>query len=285
MSSILDALRKLEQEKTVREREAGPSPGVRELALEPDYDDDDRGPATSRVRTAFFVFGGAVVVAGIGAGLVAASTMVLRRDTPVQQAAANTQIQQPATATGPSNPASGAASAQTTTVKPVQVASLDRQPAPAPAKPAPAPPKQIALKKPDAPAAKPAPQPAPVKPEPAPPAAGTSPAIVPTSDTASPVANPATPATTDPAPATPEQNIDKLPILSEAVRVRLGLPALQINIVGIPNNRNPRASALINMQKVYVGENIPGTSARLIDVNLRGVAVDVNGQRYFLSRR
>ncbi len=79
--------------------------------------------------------------------------------------------------------------------------------------------------------------------------------------------------------------MEKQPILSEAVRVRLGLPPLKINIVGIPNNRNPRASALINMQKVYVGETIPGTSARLMDVSLRGVSVDVNGQRYFLSRR
>jgi hypothetical protein len=254
MSSILDALRKLEQEKATREQSLASTP-ARELALEPELDlTGERGRRSSPAKTAFLVLGGALVTVGIGAGVIAAAVMVSRRDAPVQRAAASPPNQ---------------AAALTTTVKPVQVAAESKPVKVASA----AATKQVTAKKPEA-QSKPAPQPAPAaaKPEPALPA----------------LAKPSNASTNDPpAPASTAAGIDieKLPILSESVRVRLGLPPLKINIVGIPNSRNPRASALINMQKVYVGENIPGTSARLIDVNLRGVGVDVNGQRYFLSRR
>ena len=78
--------------------------------------------------------------------------------------------------------------------------------------------------------------------------------------------------------------LEKLPLLTESERVRLGLPPIKINIVGVPNNRTPRASALINMQKVYVGENIPNTEARLIDVDLHGVGLEIRGKRYYFSK-
>jgi hypothetical protein len=260
MSSILDALRKLEQEKATREQAAASTP-VRELALEPDLE-LERGSSSSPAKTAFLVIVGLLVILGIGAGATAASMIVLRSDTPVQQVAT----------TAPSGPTE----TTTTTIKPVEVAPETSPVAtePKPAKVASAaPPKQIVAKKPEPPAKVTTP-PATVAPKPEPPP------IAPL-----PVANTASETPSASTGAKPETDIEKLPILSEAVRVRLGLPPLKINIVGIPSNRNPRASALINMQKVYVGENVPGTSARLVDVNLRGVSLDVNGQRYFLSRR
>lgn len=259
MSSILDALRKLEQEKATREKTSSAS-SVRELALEPEPDlDGDRRRRTAPVRTLFLLLGGALVTVGIGAGVVAAAVMVSRRDAPVQRV----------TAAAPSQPTT-----QTTTVQPVHVAALDtaepESTEPEPLQVASAtPPKPAAPKKSVAPP-KAVPPPEPV-------------AAAPKSAVANP--QPATDSDAIPAQPATETDIEKLPILSESERVRLGLPPLKINIVGIPSTRNPRASALINMQKVYVGENIPGTSARLMDVNLRGVSLNVNGRRYFLSRR
>jgi hypothetical protein len=162
-----------------------------------------------------------------------------------------------------------------TTVQPVDVPDAPKENVAAETKPVKvvtAAPKETQSKKPEPAAPKPKPE--------------TTPAVKPA---AAPVvvATNTKPAAEAPAEAakSAEDEIDKLPILSESVRVRLGLPALKINIVGIPNNRNPRASALINMQKVFQGETIPGTSARLMAVDLRGVVLDVNGQRYFLPRR
>ena len=258
MSSILDALRKLEQEKAVRERTDEPV-SVRELTLEPEFGDDSRHAGPAPLKAVILALGALLVVVGIGAGLIAAGTMVARHDTPVQRVVA--------TAPAPQKQL-------TTTVKPVQVAANAKVPVPsAPTASAVPPPKPAPAKKPDPPAA---PKSA------APPVA---PAVKPAPPVAPPAAPAAVPAKEAPAAPVGETDIDKLPILSESVRVRLGLPPLKINIVGIPNSRNPRASALINMQKVYVGETVPGTSARLLDVNLRGVSLDINGQRYFLSRR
>lgn len=81
-----------------------------------------------------------------------------------------------------------------------------------------------------------------------------------------------------------EVNLSALPTLSESERLRLDLPKLKINIVGLPTKRQPHPSALINLNKVYVGENIPNTDARLIAVELRGVGIEVNGRKYFLPK-
>jgi hypothetical protein len=211
-------------------------------------------------------FGGALVLLGIGAGVVAAAVMVSRRDTPVQPkvVAAIPPPHQSQTDTTTLKPVQAPAAEETrgdaTESKPIKVASA-------------APPKVVTPKKaePQPKSAVAPPTPAILSPQPA------APPAIAKAET-SPVA-------VEPTPAKPTENeMDKLPILSESERVRLGLIPLKINIVGIPNNRNPRASALINMQKVYVGETIPGTSARLVDVSLRGVSLSINGTRYFLSR-
>jgi len=259
MSSILDALRKLEQEKATRE-EVAPASAVRQLTLEPDYDlDRDREPK-SYTRAILISAVALLVLVSIGAGATAAVSIGMRRNEPIQQQVASAV---------PVSPPPAPPSPTITTVQPVGVPDAAKEKAAAETKPpkiVTAAPKEAPEKKVETP-----PKPKPIE-KPA-----AAPMVV-------PKAAPEKDATVDVVKSL-EDEIDKLPILSESVRVRLGLPALKINIVGIPNNRNPRASALINMQKVFQGETIPGTSARLMAVDLRGVVLDVNGQRYFLPRR
>jgi hypothetical protein len=81
-----------------------------------------------------------------------------------------------------------------------------------------------------------------------------------------------------------EVDLRTLPMLSESERIRLGLPPLKINIVGLPTKRQPRPSALINFEKVYLGEYIKNTNARLIAVELHGVGIEVAGHRYLMEK-
>jgi hypothetical protein len=80
-------------------------------------------------------------------------------------------------------------------------------------------------------------------------------------------------------------DLNSLPVLTETERIRLGLPHIKINIVGLPTKNQPHPSALINMYRVYVGEEIPGTNATLVAVELRGIGIEVDGQAYRIVRR
>ena len=84
-----------------------------------------------------------------------------------------------------------------------------------------------------------------------------------------------------PDPGTPA-DLSLLPVLTNSQRTELGIPELTINFVGMPTKRQPRPSALINLKKVYVGERIPGTNARLIGVEMHGIAIEANGQQFFV---
>lgn len=77
---------------------------------------------------------------------------------------------------------------------------------------------------------------------------------------------------------------DSYPILNNSSAQRLGLPELTINFVSGNSRTSPRASALINMKKVWVEDFIPGTNARLVAVSTRGVVVDVEGERFFVPK-
>lgn len=273
MSSILDALRKLEQEKSSLEQPQGAN--LRELTFEPEY---EIGPSHVRARgaggTIGYVIAGTVIVAGIVAGAVTVAMMMSDRSTerPIQVAAA----------APPSEPASAPANMQTV-VTPLGVLDdeLPVETAP-PSKPVIVAARTVTPTKTEAPKVKEKPKAemAVEKPE-------VEKALEPSPLPSLPITQPDPPAEVPAVapPASGKINFDTLPVLTETDRIRLELPPLQINIVGIPNARNPRASALINMQKVYVGENIPSTQARLLDVDLRGIAIDVRGSRYFVSRR
>ncbi|MDZ4860596.1 MAG: hypothetical protein SGI88_16595 [Candidatus Hydrogenedentes bacterium] len=262
MSSILDALRKLEKEKSSREEPQAAT--LRELTLEPDFEAPAGGGAGSAGSTIGFIIAGALILAGIAAGTVTTAVMLADNNSeplPVASASAPT-------------PSVQRASVQTIiTPVPVLDDELPEESDP-PSKPLQT--ARAAVPKLEKIKAKP-------KLEAVTAATVEKSAVVPLPSL--PISAPEPPAAPPAQAPLGKINFDTLPILTESDRVRLGLPPLKINIVGIPNTRNPRASALINMQKVYVGENIPSTQARLVDVDLRGVAIEISGNRYMVSRR
>ncbi len=85
-----------------------------------------------------------------------------------------------------------------------------------------------------------------------------------------------------------ETSVDmtKLPVLKTSDRVRLGLDSMQLNVLREAGPKNPHGLAIINLTKVYVGEMIPGSSVRLIDVKTHGIAIEVvgSGERYYVPR-
>lgn len=83
-----------------------------------------------------------------------------------------------------------------------------------------------------------------------------------------------------------EEDIRRYPIMTRTVFTRLGIPEVRINMLALPTERNPTPSALIDYNKVYMGETIPGTSgrARLIGVDIHGIAVDVDGERFYYPK-
>jgi hypothetical protein len=87
----------------------------------------------------------------------------------------------------------------------------------------------------------------------------------------------------------PNEPIDlrALPLLTDADRQRHGLPLLQINLLQAVSETRPRGSALINFNTVFVGYTIPQTNpaATLIGVDMRGIAIQVEGQRYYVRRK
>lgn len=89
--------------------------------------------------------------------------------------------------------------------------------------------------------------------------------------------------TTSETPST--QDIRNLPILSEAERTRLGLPKFTINMVAAPTPDRPRPSAMVNYNIVYIGDTIQGSRARLVGVDVKGIAVDIDGALYFAPAR
>lgn len=76
-----------------------------------------------------------------------------------------------------------------------------------------------------------------------------------------------------------------LPILTPSEQERLGLPRLKVNFVSQASSTRPHPYALINYNKVYLGEPVPNTNARIIGVSVQGVGIDVDGRRYFVPAR
>ncbi len=85
-----------------------------------------------------------------------------------------------------------------------------------------------------------------------------------------------------------EETVDmtRLPVLRTSDRARLGLDDMKLNVLREAGPKNPHGLAIINLTKVYVGEMIPGTSVRLLDVKTHGIAIEVvgTGERYYVPR-
>ena len=84
----------------------------------------------------------------------------------------------------------------------------------------------------------------------------------------------------------PVQNVEPkgLPELRGSDRVRLGLENMRINVIREADAGRPHGVAIINLHKVFVGERIPGTNAKLIGVAHYGIAIEMaeTGQRFFV---
>ncbi|MBI5094310.1 MAG: hypothetical protein HZB26_17950 [Candidatus Hydrogenedentes bacterium] len=103
----------------------------------------------------------------------------------------------------------------------------------------------------------------------------------PSASAATQAASPPSPKTN---PASPAFDMYALPILTESDKLRLGLKGMEVNMLRSPSKNRPNPSAIINMQQVYVNETIQGTKAKLIGVDVRGVAIEVGGERFFVRR-
>ncbi len=97
------------------------------------------------------------------------------------------------------------------------------------------------------------------------------------------------PPATAPAPAEQRlaslpSDIRSLPPLTESVRRAHGLEDMRINMLRAPSENRPRPSALINYSTLYLGDRIPETNATLIAVEVHGIAIEVDGAKYFVRR-
>ncbi len=71
-------------------------------------------------------------------------------------------------------------------------------------------------------------------------------------------------------------NVNKLPRLSVQEQEELNLDSLRLNVLRPADKTQPDALAIINLKKVYVGEMIPGTPARLIAVDAGAIGIEID---------
>lgn len=71
-------------------------------------------------------------------------------------------------------------------------------------------------------------------------------------------------------------NVNKLPRLSAQEQEELNLDSLRLNVLRPADKTQPDALAIINLKKVYVGEMIPGTPARLIAVDAGAIGIEID---------
>lgn len=343
MSSILDALKKLEEEKAAKQASAALTPAEEEAVESADLIEGLRHspsqPAEGIHLSPKLLLGGgfALVVVLIGVSAMV-SLAVVRSNTassgasqqvasaPAPASAARTD----ATAAVTNSPAETPASPPETSPAPVDT-SVEPETAPSPAvaeaptppatavaeaTPEPEPEPSPAPEASEAPApasaeqavqvaavAAPTPDPAPVSsPTPAP-TPEAAPVAAPTPEASVEVAAPAAaPAEAAPMPSTapeesatvPEEapvartdpgpvNLRELPLLRNSERVQYGLEDLRLNMIREATPQRPEAMAIINLNKVYVGEMVPATGARLIAVERHGVGIEVGGKRFYVQ--
>lgn len=123
-----------------------------------------------------------------------------------------------------------------------------------------------------APAPKPTPPPAPRVEAPKP----ASPAMIP-----KPITTPVEPKR-EAAPL----DITTLPILHKSDYGKYGLDGMSLNMLREPSKDRPNGLAIINLNKVYPGEVIQGSQARLIGVVRSGIGIEIEstGEQYFIEQ-
>ena len=262
MSSILEALRKLETEKAEADRppEEGfdPKTAKRDLVGGGAW----RNWLPLRLGPLAAVLGGGLLLIALAAVSVGVSIVLLKPGAgPVQVANAARRIEAPSPLQVISPPPAPR--------EPVEA------PAPEPAKPEPTPSPPLSK-----PVAKP---PVPIAPEPPAEtfqiAAGDTAGSMPEIESHPPPAP-----VPEPRARKQEGPVDifALPMLSETEKVRYGLSNLQVNLACPANKYRPHASAIINLKQVMAGQRIPDSQAILIGVHMRAIAVEIvdTGKQY-----
>ncbi len=94
---------------------------------------------------------------------------------------------------------------------------------------------------------------------------------------------PAEPARAERVPYDASQR-SSLPLMNETDRRRFGLSGTKINMVRPVTDANPYASVIINLVPVQIGEVIPNSTVRVIAVDMDGIVVEAvaGGERYFM---
>ena len=90
-------------------------------------------------------------------------------------------------------------------------------------------------------------------------------------------------------PLPSDVDMKDLPYLTISDRSSLGLPELKVRMASGPSQHNPKASALIEvdgeLHRVRQGDTIGLTSARLVAADTRGIGIEVAGKLYYVSAR
>jgi len=104
------------------------------------------------------------------------------------------------------------------------------------------------------------------------------------------IPKPAAPAKAD-TEATPRAkplpaDIRQLPMLSRTEREQYRLENIALNMLNEANALRPTGNAIINLEKVFVGETLPGSNAKLVEVQSHGIAIEIMSthQRYYIPR-
>jgi hypothetical protein len=277
MSSILEALKKLEAEKTDQFPDDIPPDEV------PDYSSttlaegpSPRPPAPAGTHALLWVLGGGMfTLMVIGVAVLLVMLLLQRNQTappptsPLAAVAPNTSLPSKATPP-PSEPLVGDTAVSTPPSPPTPrdglpvVAAATKEPPTTGVRPKTPEPKRPRV------AQQPSPRPQPIA---KPPATRVS---APTQRTAVSVAS------TAPLP----KDIRSLPMLSRNEKSQYRLESVQLNMLNVAGPTRPLGNAFINLEKVFIGEFLPGTSARLIDVKGHGIAIEIQStrQRYYIPR-
>ncbi|MBX3180435.1 MAG: hypothetical protein KF886_24055 [Candidatus Hydrogenedentes bacterium] len=274
MSSILEALKKLEAEKHAQ---AAPPIREPELATAPDFSAASllagSAPAPrDRVHLApvtLVLAGGVFTMLVIGVSVVL-SILLLRSAQPSAATGSPPHVAPAMMAAAPAlaPPAPDPASAPAET----------RPPEEPPAEEAPPAPVKTAARTESRP-----PRPAPRREEPV----SESPAVVAFTEEVRYERFVPEPARDDTRPARPvPEDIRSLPMLSRSEKAQYRLDTLKFNMLNEANAQRPMGSAVINLEKIFIGETLPGTNAKLIDVRNHGIAVEIQStrQQYYIPR-
>lgn len=313
MSSILDALKKLEEEKAKRAKEGGAKPPMDPMTPVPEYHPRTAAPHAPALSPRTLMLGIGIMSVALIAVSVSVSVVLLRNTAPANVAhnapaapvappaapkeeavpveSATEPVAEPANTTPPPDAVVPEPVTQPppplapVAAKPVQEEAPAPSPkpeAPAPAKPAPVPapaPEPVKVAAAPVPLPKPEPEPAPAPapaPEPEPVAVAPEPAPAP-----APNEEPMTLRAKDVAPV---EDLRSLPELRSTERMRFGLEGMRINFLRESAPQRPAAMAVINLNKIHIGEVIPGTKARLIAVERHGIGIEIatTGDRFYV---